>query len=254
MNAMEIVLLIVGAVIFIAGYFVPVKKEEIQKETKEQLDKEIKEMVSNEMEGVKQKVDSIMDETITYAVEKTERAIEKVTNGNIMAVKEYSDTVLEGINKNHKEVLFMYDMLNEKQESLKETVALADITTKSITSESSFEREEENAAKTNDDKVEQVPKKVPGLKKEVKETNSPAESEVKPVQKAESKKEKLQAKEVSIQFSNEDMSERNKNEYILELKKAGKSNVAIAKELGLGIGEVKLVIDLFEGADSERKM
>ena len=145
-------------------------------------------------------------------------------------------------------------MLNEKQESLKETVALADIATKSITSESSFEREEENAVKTSDDKVEQVPKKVPGLKKEVKETNSPAESEVKPVQKAESKKEKLQAKEVSIQFSNEDMSERNKNEYILELKKAGKSNVAIAKELGLGIGEVKLVIDLFEGADSERKM
>ena len=27
----------------------------------------------------------------------------------------------------------------------------------------------------------------------------------------------------------------------------GKSNMAIAKELGLGIGEVKLVIDLFKG-------
>ena len=40
---------------------------------------------------------------------------------------------------------------------------------------------------------------------------------------------------------------RNSNERILELHKAGKSNMAIAKELGLGIGEVKLVIDLFEG-------
>ena len=40
---------------------------------------------------------------------------------------------------------------------------------------------------------------------------------------------------------------RNSNERILELHKKGKSNMAIAKELGLGIGEVKLVIDLFEG-------
>ena len=40
---------------------------------------------------------------------------------------------------------------------------------------------------------------------------------------------------------------RNSNERILELHKIGKSNMAIAKELGLGIGEVKLVIDLFEG-------
>ena len=39
----------------------------------------------------------------------------------------------------------------------------------------------------------------------------------------------------------------NNNEKILELNAKGKSNVEIAKELGLGIGEVKLVIDLFRG-------
>ena len=39
----------------------------------------------------------------------------------------------------------------------------------------------------------------------------------------------------------------NNNERILELASKGKSNVEIAKELGLGIGEVKLVIDLFKG-------
>lgn len=38
---------------------------------------------------------------------------------------------------------------------------------------------------------------------------------------------------------------RNNNERILELYNQGKSKVAIAKELGLGVGEVKLVIDLF---------
>ena len=40
---------------------------------------------------------------------------------------------------------------------------------------------------------------------------------------------------------------RNSNEKILALHREGMSNVAIAKELGLGVGEVKLVIDLFKG-------
>ena len=40
---------------------------------------------------------------------------------------------------------------------------------------------------------------------------------------------------------------RNNNEKILELNRLGMSSVAIAKELGLGVGEVKLVIGLFKG-------
>ncbi len=36
------------------------------------------------------------------------------------------------------------------------------------------------------------------------------------------------------------------NKKILEMHSAGKSNMVIARELGLGIGEVKLVIDLSE--------
>lgn len=40
----------------------------------------------------------------------------------------------------------------------------------------------------------------------------------------------------------------NNNEKILRLHKLGKSETAIAKDLGLGVGEVKLVIDLFKQA------
>ena len=53
-------------------------------------------------------------------------------------------------------------------------------------------------------------------------------------------------KNVEIMFATEG-NEENSNDRILELHKAGKSNMAIARELGLGIGEVKLVIDLFKG-------
>lgn len=64
-----------------------------------------------------------------------------------------------------------------------------------------------------------------------------------------SRKDRLQenAATMDIQFAQGKDNGRNSNERILELHKAGKSNMAIAKELGLGLGEVKLVIDLFEG-------
>ena len=52
---------------------------------------------------------------------------------------------------------------------------------------------------------------------------------------------------VDIRFAQGQNDGHNSNERILELHKAGKSNMAIAKELGLGLGEVKLVIDLFDG-------
>ena len=50
-----------------------------------------------------------------------------------------------------------------------------------------------------------------------------------------------------INFTQEtDMQGRNYNDRILELFESGKSKVAIAKELNLGVGEVKLVIDLYK--------
>ena len=59
-----------------------------------------------------------------------------------------------------------------------------------------------------------------------------------------SKKNKRNTKK-TVKRSAESISFASKNtDEILRLYKEGKSNVAIAKELGIGVGEVKLVIDL----------
>ena len=47
------------------------------------------------------------------------------------------------------------------------------------------------------------------------------------------------------------MGRKNSNEMIRKLHEQGKSNMQIAKELGLGVGEVKLVIDLFSSKKSK---
>ena len=85
------------------------------------------------------------------------------------------------------------------------------------------------------------------MKEEKVITKRPATKRKSPMKKTPVKKDNSEAKapEIEIQFEpNSDIgSDKSK---ILDLHKEGKSNMAIAQSLGLGIGEVKLIIDLFE--------
>lgn len=51
-----------------------------------------------------------------------EEKMSQLSNEKIIGISEYSDQVLEKIQKNHEEVVFLYDMLNAKQEEVKALV------------------------------------------------------------------------------------------------------------------------------------
>lgn len=129
MNWMEIVLLAAGAGAFIISFLIPGKSDKGQGE--QQIDEElIRSIIDKEMADAKDRVTEVVDETLEYAVEKTERASERISNEKIMAISEYSETVLSDMNKAHQEVMFLYDMLNDKHNNLKETVKHVDKTAK----------------------------------------------------------------------------------------------------------------------------
>lgn len=207
MEIIEVILLVVGGIIFVASFVIPEKKNEVSKQTKEIAKDEISAMVNQEMENVRTHVDDVVEEAVTYAMEKTERSLERISNEKIMAVNEYSETVLSEIHKNHEEAMFLYDMLNSKHTNIKNTVSEVNRTMK--------EAEKTVTVIQNQQPDEQI-------KEQIKE---PPEEE----------KPNLQDEDKS----------NNNNERILALYNQGKSKVAIAKELGLGVGEVKLVVDLF---------
>ena len=375
MSVIEIVLIIIGAGVFLLGYLLPAGKKDAD-EVQLISEAEIRKLVEGETETVREKVSDIVDETIGYSIEKTERAMERVANEKIMAVNEYSDTVLEEINKNHKEVTFLYDMLNDKHDTLmadigsanqvveeiRQTVRDAEITAgetakKAKAAEEAAEdalmkiRHAESSAREAQDAVQEAvqsvmgavedtrtdlwsihsagayspevveevqasrvfpaleeeeeiyepsvtmepaPEEMPGASGKVQEeadfqpikarrveiihepeadyvaeepelSTSAAFAEMgifgnrEPEGSREfgnsrefgGRRERTPVQEeqrgVDIRFAQGKDNGRNSNERILELHKAGKSNMAIAKELGLGLGEVKLVIDLFEG-------
>lgn len=226
---MEIVLLVAGGIIFVLSFLIPSGKGKEQVQTAPIAQEEIKELVSREMDAVRGHVDDVVDEAVTYAMEKTERSLERLSNEKIMAVSEYSDTVLSEIHRNHEEAMFLYDMLNSKHVNLKNTVSEVNRTVKEAeVTVNSFQRlspEPVEAPKAAFVRAaeEQMAKDFERLQPEV--VDKPAESDVSP--------------------AGGDTA-GNSNDQILELYSQGKDPVQIARELKRGVGEVKLVIDLFD--------
>ena len=352
MGALEIVLLAAGAVIFTASFCIPVKREKLKEETLDLAADEVRILVAEELESVRGKLTEILEEEMRQQIEKSERSMERISNEKIMAVNEYSDTVLDEIHKSHEEVVFLYDMMKNKKDSLSESYGKADqglqellqqvkdseITVQESLQEISgklneFEKQrmeleaasqetarqveaasqavkqmeeasqtaarqmeaasqtaakqmetasqtaakqktpavrrarkaEENVAAPAKPAAEStpVPERTEPERKQINESPvfepfTPEKIAAAPKKRVVRKAAEKQTEQPAPAAENADLmlllsdtmensTAQNSNERILVLHKAGKSNMAIARELGLGVGEVKLVIDLYEG-------
>lgn len=228
MTTLEIVLLILGIAFFVLSFFVfGGNSRQDLTEIREEVKEEVRQAVNVQMAEAGRRWEDTLREKAEDAVNNTERELSKVSNEKIMAVSEYSDTVLAEIDKNHKEAMFLYDMLNDKHRDIGRTIDLA-------TDFKGLDDIVEETFETNTPVAEE-----PAYEATSAETQTADSNPVK-----ETKYGTLQMNQTDISFMQDG---GNNNERILELHKQGKSNVSIAKELGLGVGEVKLVIDLFEG-------
>ncbi len=156
----------------------------------------------------------------------SERMMEKECNEKIMAISEYSDTVVESMNKTHNEIMFLYSMLNDKHAELTDFSAKLNELAKELEKKDEaivghlsysapFEEKKEPAGAGKDESA--------AFRTEIKEENFLPEEDA------------------------DDSEESNHNADILALHKQGKSAIDIARELALGLGEVQLVIGLYEG-------
>ena len=232
MTVLEIVLLIIGLSFCIGSFFVSEKlsskdRENLQKLTKDQ----IQEIIKDKMADAKVELEDKLSATIDEAMEEIDRKTDKETNNKIMEISQYSDTVLEAVDKSHKEVTFMYSMLNEKQQ---DTV---DMTKKLSELEDTLVALDSSIAKKLDilrDKEIELEE----MKKEQKEFVPLTESSNKPVSFTEALAEKYADDTPNIK--------QNGNMEILTLHDEGLSEVEIAKKLGRGLGEVKFVLGLYQ--------
>ena len=317
MTTLEITLILVGIVFLIGSFMVK------DKLSKNDLDKiadmsaeELKVITEKEVKNAESAIDGMLNEHIASKTDETKRDLEKETNSKIMAINEYSDTVLDSINKSHNEIMFLYSMLNDKHEELtrlsgniekitaqaKKTFEPVDaskinnLSNKTVSSAKSVGHaapvpnrqavtesrgiassdtvtgtKNTASVKTQNVSAQNIMSQntvvrnnaasntavlnaaVPNMAAQNTVAQNAAASNMPtrnmPAQNMTASNAAMPSQNLSntdVQSSRVyDISEINHNPQILRLYKSGKDIVEIAKELGLGKGEVKLVIDLY---------
>ncbi len=243
MNSMEIVLLVIGGLVFVLSFLIPNGKKGNLEQDRSMARDEISDLVDREWERIRDQVDDTVEEAIKDSMEKTERSLEKISNEKIMALNEYSDTVLGQINKSQQEITFLYDMLNAKHDSLKNTASEVD--------------QKIRAAEIASREMEAVLRETETAAQIARQAVAPSACQTIQTSAEETEEESGDTQQILEEISAQSQEElqgtesySNKNDQILDLHRQGWSDVTIARQLDLGVGEVKLVIGLFEGRNN----
>ncbi|WP_443661854.1 DUF6115 domain-containing protein [Eshraghiella crossota] len=275
MTGLEIALLTIGLIVIVASFVFSSKSDGDTMHNVKDVT-----FTDKQKENIKKQIMDILDEQIDNVKEQTEISLDKLSNQKMLEMNEYSDTILQEINRNHNEVMFLYDMLNEKKKEINNTVRDMNVTKKEIEKSKTVPKkqtvidsikdmsEDTGGFMASEELLREEQKDVDTRKKDilnqldavVEAVSDDVSADLEAVEKkpkkrtstgrTAAKRMKETVKKETLREDNRDpkaFETGNNNEKILQLSKEGKSNVEIAKELGLGIGEVKLVIDLFKG-------
>lgn len=191
-------------------------------------------------------------------MEEAKDYMSRLSNDKIMGMDEYFGPILERIEKNHEEVVFLYNMLGEKQEEFKELIRQADAVKAEVHNDLAMEYQKmvqvlkelekkrhvlESSLYTSGQQ-ESRERTVPEQNEEKKPLDEIYEQEVKAIEKEEEREQVYFPKKKKGGRRAEVVGNHNKD--IISLYQKGHSVLEISKMLSLGQGEVKFVIDLFQ--------
>lgn len=257
MTVLEVSLLIIGVIVFVISFIFASKMDRYDEERKIELTEKHK-------AEIEKQVKTVLYDQVEYIKEKTEIELDKLSNIKMNEMNEYSETILSEINRNHNEVMFLYDMLNEKKKEVNNSIRdissvkkeLGDLvnTASEILAQES-QTNKKTTGKTNKasskNKKEQLDGQMEFISivkdetvEDLSDKHKKNANKKSGIEKAESPMVVQKVKKTDSTVASDN---NNNNDKILKLYSQGKSVVEIAKELGLGIGEVKLVIELFRG-------
>ncbi|MDO5128119.1 MAG: DUF6115 domain-containing protein [Eubacteriales bacterium] len=214
MSPIVILLIILGLIFVFASFFISAKFDEEDKNSVIEIPEELK-------QEQKEKIDKLladyMDEKVDSKLSDVESRFAELINEKTLALGDYAVTVNEEIERNHSEVMFLYSMLSDKQKEIMTTATMVDDYRKDV---EAFVQANQILNQTF---VSKEDAELSAAVKEIDDSIS-EDTEDEPNEPVDSSRE-----------------------VILEMHKSGLSILEIAKHLGLGVGEVKLVVDLYQG-------
>ena len=238
MSATVIVLIVIGLVFIFVSFAISEKLSE-EKAESDSVVKIPKELTTEQKEKIDKLIREYMDQQIDGRLTDIETRLSEIVNQKTLALGDYAVSVNEEIDRNHKEVVFLYDMLSDKQKEIMTTVNMIDTYKKEISTMVQ----------------EQAAQNIMNYSASASETQPSAEDTVPEELTAEEMSDDTEIEEAMKEMEDIPISEESQEELenvdnkdmILEMHKAGLSILEIARHLGLGVGEVKLVVDLYQG-------
>ncbi len=254
MTAIEIILIVIGVILMMGSFFVTEKLSQKEVEQISQLSStELKHILERNMKSAEVRVEELVDDVIDRSMEIADRALEKETNMKINEISEYAETVLESIHKNHNEVMFLYSMLNEKHSELTEEAGKLEKLKREL---HSLEEDVGQSMMGTGELLERLEEQAALAQRMVSQAATASavvpQAAVRPSVAAEPLKEEELDFDLEAELLDKKEAEMlsNNNRNILNLHEQGFDVREIAKQLGLGVGEVKLVIDLYKEGEA----
>lgn len=302
MTTTVVIMIIIGIIICLASFFVTEKfsKKEETLHNLMSVDDDY-EFSDRELRIIRRKIEDVIANQAKDILYETNESLANMANEKTIALGDYAVAVCEQIEKNHKEVMFLYSMLDDKQKDIMKTVRIVNDANKeakdtleqvkrvevenrnynmyagkqsaleqlTALSQKKMEMEAELVSSQTNSIEEPIfesqdVSETNGIEETtVYETNVPEEdvdfAEEYPEDSDETSNDDLdgmddvfaELDQTDINFDDvleEEFKENeNSNDIILQMHRNGNSILDIAKQLGLGVGEVKLVIDLYQG-------
>lgn len=264
MTAIEVALLLIGVVFILGSFFIIEKLSPSELSRVAELSEdELRMVMDRELEITGAKISDMADQAVDLSMSQIQRKMEKDTNEKIMAISEYSAAVMEKLQKFNNEVTFLYSMLGDKHTELNESMAQLNdliLACRTVQAQPAVARVQPTivqpaaaqlqpaSARVQPTVQQQEPAAVPfkdGGGKESGKVSDEQPDEVKQTETVTVQEEPETA---------EDMNEAdsaNVREMILERYRGGENLKDVARDLGLGYGEVKLIVELYKGEENQ---
>lgn len=222
MSAVVILLIILGLIFIFASFALQLKADKQDEDSSGEVAVRLPRKLSDEQkEKLDNMVNAYIDEHADNRMSDIEAKLSEIVNQKTLALGDYAVTVNEEIERNHNEVMFLYSMLSDKQKEIMTTATMVD----------DYRKDIEAYVQANHVPV--------GLQQSAED-----EQLEEAIREIDDSIAENQAEENNDNYVKEVDSSR---DVILEMHKSGLSILEIAKNLGLGVGEVKLVVDLYQG-------
>ena len=240
MTAVEVALLLIGVVFILGSFFIMEKLSPTELSRVAELSEdELRMVMDRELGTAGAKISDMADQAVDLSMDQIQRRLEKDTNEKIMAISEYSDSVMEKLQKFNNEVTFLYSMLGDKHAELNECMAqLSDLilscqAAQAQTAVLQQQYQELQARPVHDAEQAEVTEAY------VDDPSGVRQPECTDDQQPE-----------ELMETPEEERTVNVKEQILERYRAGEELKDVARDLGLGFGEVKLIVELYKGEEN----